>query len=54
MINTDGYREKADVFSAAVCMVRITEREFFIDNLLVRVHHIDWMTGLTGLAPWEF
>ena len=30
------------------------ESEFFIDNLLVRVHRIDWMTWLTGLAPWEF
>ena len=30
------------------------EREFFIDNLLVLVHPIDWMTWLTGLAPWDF
>ena len=30
------------------------EREFFSDNLLVRVHHIDWMSWLTGLAAWEF
>ena len=30
------------------------EREFFIDNLLVRVHFIIVMTRLTGLAPWEF
>ena len=27
------------------------EREFFIDNLLVRVHRCFWCTGL---APWEF
>ena len=27
------------------------EREFFIDNLLVRIHLIIWWTGL---APWEF
>ena len=27
-----------------------TEREFVIDNLLVRVHIMRW----TGLAPWEF
>jgi len=26
------------------------EREFFIDNLLVRIHLMRW----TGLAPWEF
>ena len=27
------------------------EREFFIDNLLVRIHRCFWWTGL---APWEF
>ena len=30
------------------------EREFFIDNLLVRIHFIIEMTRWTGLAPWEF
>jgi len=30
------------------------EREFFIDNLLVRVHFIIVMTMWTGLAPREF
>jgi hypothetical protein len=30
------------------------QREFFIDNLLVRVHHIYQRSWLTGLAPWEF
>jgi len=30
------------------------EREFFIDNLLVRVHFIIMMIRWTGLAPWEF
>jgi len=30
-----------------------TEREFFIDNLLVRIHFII-MIWWTGLAPWEF
>ena len=29
------------------------EREFFIDNLLVRIHCIIVMIGWTGLAPWE-
>ena len=28
-----------------------SEREFFIDNLLVRIHRCFWWTGL---APWEF
>ena len=30
------------------------EREFFIDNLLVRIHFIIEMLWWTGLAPWEF
>jgi len=29
-------------------------REFFIDNLLVRIHFIIEMIWWTGLAPWEF
>jgi len=32
----------------------IREREFFIDNLLVRIHLIIVMIRWTGLAPWEF
>jgi len=34
--------------------VRLPEREFFIDNLLVRIHLIILMIRWTGLAPWEF
>jgi len=30
------------------------QREFFIDNLLVRIHYIIVMIRWTGLAPWEF
>jgi len=30
------------------------EREFFIDNLLVRIQFIIEMVWWTGLAPWEF
>ena len=30
------------------------EREFFIDNQLVRIHFIIVMIRVTGLAPWEF
>ena len=30
------------------------EREFFIDNLLVRIHVIIVMIRWTGLAAWEF
>ena len=29
------------------------EREFFIDNLLVRIHFIIVMIRWAGLAPWE-
>ena len=29
------------------------ERQFFIDNVLVRIHFIIVMTSWTGLAPWE-
>ena len=32
----------------------LEEREFFIDNLLVRIHFIIEMIWWTGLAPWEF
>ena len=32
-----------------MCIYR--EREFFIDNLLVRIHRCFWCAGL---APWEF
>ena len=31
-----------------------SEREFFIDNLLVRIHSIIEMIKWTGLAPWGF
>jgi len=30
------------------------EREFLIDNLLVRIHFIIVMIRWTGLAPWAF
>jgi len=29
------------------------EREFFIDNLLFRIHYVIVMIMLTRLAPWE-
>jgi len=32
----------------------VDQREFFIDNLLVRIHFISVMIRWTGLAPWEF
>ena len=32
----------------------VGEREFFIDNLLVRIHFIIVMIRWTGLAPWVF
>ena len=36
------------------CPLDPREREFVIDNLLVRVHFIIVMIRWTGLAPWEF
>ena len=30
------------------------EREFFIDNLMVRIHFVIVMMRWTGLAPWGF
>ena len=32
----------------------LTKREFFTDNLLVRIHFIIVIIRWTGLAPWEF
>ena len=32
----------------------LPEREFFIDNLLARIHFIIVMIRWTVLAPWEF
>ena len=32
----------------------LIEREFCIDNLLVRIHSIIVMMRWTGLVPWEF
>ena len=32
----------------------LTINEFFIDNLLVRIHFIIVMIRWTGPAPWEF
>jgi len=32
----------------------LSERDFFIDNLLVQTHFIIQMIWWTGLAPWEF
>ena len=45
--------EEIHPFRAIFVVVFSVEREFFIDNLLVRVHHIDYMSWLTGLAPSE-
>ena len=30
------------------------ERDFFVDNIMVRIHFIIVMIRWTGLAPWEF
>ena len=44
-------------FGLGACAAPCTpprEREFFIANLLVRIHFIIVMIRWTGLAPWEF
>jgi len=38
--------------SPTLCLIQ-TEREFFIDNLMVRIHFIVVMIRWTGLARWE-
>jgi len=42
----------AHTATATACHPR--EREFFIDNLPVRIHFIIVMIRWTGLAPWDF
>jgi len=39
---------------ARVREAQVWEREFFIDNLLVRIHYIIVMIRWAGLAPCEF
>jgi len=36
------------------CSCKSREREFFIDNLLLRIHFIIVIIRWTGLATWEF
>ena len=38
----------------AVLQQAHSEKEFFIDNLLVRIYFIIVMIRWTGLAPWKF
>ena len=53
-------QELLELFAAAFCKggceaFRVAqEKEFLIDNLLVRVHFVIEMIWWTGLAPWEF
>ena len=42
------------VLHLASASLSALEREFFIDNRLVRIHLIIVMSRWTGLAPWEF
>ena len=46
--------ELKDSKSVVTSMGGATVREFFIDNLLVRIHFIIELSWWTGLAPWEF
>ena len=45
-----GTKKAPRVSAALPCQ----ESEFFIDDLLVRIHFIIVMIRWTGLAPWEF
>ena len=40
--------------AARAASVAPGEGEFFIDNLLVRIHFIIVMIRWIGIAPWEF
>jgi len=52
------YRREDTVSSAcslsAATHTTCREKEFFIDNLLDRIHFVLVMIRWTGLAPWEF
>ena len=41
-------------FSKPLICINPIEREFFVGNLLVRIHLIIDIIWLTGLAPWKF
>ena len=46
-----GHGANVSAFAPSTCP---WEGDFFIDNLLVRIHYILEMIWWTGLAPWEF
>ena len=48
------YLPSGEIFPSEESFESIGEREFFIDNLLVRIHYIIVMIKWTGLAPREF
>jgi hypothetical protein len=43
-----------DEVASALLSLRFTERDFFIDNLLVQIHFTIVMIWWTGFATWEF
>ena len=49
-----GWLTRSPLGTPATCTPPSAEREFFIGNLLVRIHFIIEMIRWTGLAPWEF
>ena len=44
---------RGDAYLSFAHRAEEVQREFFIDNLLVRIHLIIVMIRWTGLAPWE-
>ena len=49
-----GVQVSASVARPTQSLTGNIEREFFIDNLMVRAHFIIEMIRCTGLAQWEF
>ena len=52
--DSNGAIDIAEFELLALGVYEVPEREFCIDNLLVRIHFIIEMIRWTGLAPWEF
>ena len=52
-ISTAARHEHLGVVAILTAAEQVRQREFFIDNLLVRIHFIIVMIRRTGLAPWS-
>jgi len=52
-VSLKGWGEVDSLCRPEMCVYCRSKREFFIDNLLFRIHFIIVMIRWTGLAPWE-